>query len=123
MADQLGRSVGDMYEGAFLPGLVLAGLYARLHLPRHADHPQAAPGLPQDAIGFHEPNGARGVWQLGLLAVFSGLIGYYVMIRTGIPGGADFVILLISRSGRGGAGLRVAQPLLGSRPAGRSPLS
>ena len=30
MADQLGRSVGDMYAGAFIPGLVLAGLYARL---------------------------------------------------------------------------------------------
>ena len=28
MADQLGRSVGDMYEGAFIPGLVLSGLYA-----------------------------------------------------------------------------------------------
>src|SRR4051794_23133599 len=25
MADQLGKSVGDMYEGAFIPGLVLAG--------------------------------------------------------------------------------------------------
>ena len=28
MADQLGRSVGDMYEGAFIPGIVLAALYA-----------------------------------------------------------------------------------------------
>src|SRR5436305_6500219 len=28
MADQLGRSVGDMYEGAFVPGIVLAGMYA-----------------------------------------------------------------------------------------------
>lgn len=28
MADQLGKSVGDMYAGAFLPGLVLTGLYA-----------------------------------------------------------------------------------------------
>ena len=28
MADQLGKSVGDMYEGAFIPGLVLAALYA-----------------------------------------------------------------------------------------------
>ena len=27
MADQLGRSVGDMYTGAFIPGLVLTGLY------------------------------------------------------------------------------------------------
>src|SRR5881409_1915356 len=28
MADQLGRSVGDLYEGAFLPGITLAALYA-----------------------------------------------------------------------------------------------
>ena len=27
MADQLGRSVGDMYQGAIVPGLVLSGLY------------------------------------------------------------------------------------------------
>jgi len=28
MADQLGKSVGDMYQGAFIPGLTLAALYA-----------------------------------------------------------------------------------------------
>src|SRR5690348_18027586 len=28
MADQLGKSVGDMYAGAFIPGITLAGLYA-----------------------------------------------------------------------------------------------
>src|SRR3989442_2290461 len=28
MADQLGKSVGDMYAGAFVPGITLAGLYA-----------------------------------------------------------------------------------------------
>src|SRR3569623_2058472 len=28
MADQLGKSVGDMYEGAIVPGLVLSALYA-----------------------------------------------------------------------------------------------
>ena len=44
MADQLGKSVGDMYEGAFIPGLVLAGLYAGLRLPRHADLPQGGAG-------------------------------------------------------------------------------
>ena len=27
MADVLGRSVGDMYKGAVLPGLILGGLY------------------------------------------------------------------------------------------------
>ncbi len=28
LADQLGRSVGDMYTGALVPGLMLAGFYA-----------------------------------------------------------------------------------------------
>jgi tripartite ATP-independent transporter DctM subunit len=28
LADQLGRSVGDMYKGAFIPGFMLTGLYA-----------------------------------------------------------------------------------------------
>src|SRR5690606_24016551 len=27
LADQLGRSVGDMYKGALIPGLVLTGIY------------------------------------------------------------------------------------------------
>ena len=34
MADQLGRSVGDMYAGAFIPGLVLAAFYAGYVLHR-----------------------------------------------------------------------------------------
>ena len=44
MADQLGKSVGDMYEGAFIPGLVLAGLYAGIRVPRHADISQGGAG-------------------------------------------------------------------------------
>ena len=27
LADQLGRSVGDMYKGAFVPGFILTGFY------------------------------------------------------------------------------------------------
>ena len=61
MADQLGKSVGDMYEGAFIPGIVLAGLYADLHLPRHDVLPEGGPGLPADAVGFREANGSRGL--------------------------------------------------------------
>ena len=57
--------------------------------------PKAAPGLPQDAIGFREPDGARGVWQLGVLVLFSGLVGYYVLKQTETKAGADFVILTI----------------------------
>src|SRR5919107_361376 len=95
MADQLGRSVGDMYEGAFLPGLILSGLYAGYIFLASMIDPKAAPGLPLDAVGFREPNGSRGVWQLGVLVVFSGLVGYYVLSQTNTRAGADFVILTI----------------------------
>jgi tripartite ATP-independent transporter DctM subunit len=33
MADQLGRSVGDLYMGAFIPAFSLVGLFATLHHP------------------------------------------------------------------------------------------
>jgi tripartite ATP-independent transporter DctM subunit len=95
MADQLGRSVGDMYEGAFLPGIILAGLYAGYVLLMSIFFPKSAPGLPPEAIGYREPNGTRGVWQLGILVVFSGLVGYYVLSQTQTRAGADFVILTI----------------------------
>ena len=61
MADQLGRSVGDMYEGAFIPGLVLAALYAGYVFLVTMFYPKAAPGLPVEAIGFREPDGSRGL--------------------------------------------------------------
>src|SRR5690349_14879274 len=54
MADQLGRSVGDMYEGAFIPGLVLACLYAVYMFIVTLAAPKAAPGLPAEAVGFKE---------------------------------------------------------------------
>ena len=38
LADQLGRSVGDMYAGALIPGLVLTGLYMALR-PADVVHP------------------------------------------------------------------------------------
>jgi tripartite ATP-independent transporter DctM subunit len=95
MADQLGRSVGDMYEGAFVPGLVLTALYASYIMLMSIIFPKSAPGLPPEAIGYREPNGARGVWQLGILVVFSGLVGYYVLSQTDTKAGADFVILTI----------------------------
>src|SRR3989441_5429124 len=79
MADQLGRSVGDMYEGAFLPGLALAAMYAGYIFLVSILYPKAAPGLPVDDIGYREPDGARGVWQLGILVLYSGFVAYYLM--------------------------------------------
>src|SRR6516225_1571822 len=54
MADQLGRSVGDMYEGAFIPGLVLAGLYAVYTFLVTLVSPKSAPGLPTEAQRISE---------------------------------------------------------------------
>jgi len=96
MADQLGRSVGDMYEGAFVPGIVLAGMYALYVFGLTLLFPKAAPGLPAEDLIYKEPDGRRGVWQLGVLAVYSGVIGYYVMEQTAVKAGADFVILTMS---------------------------
>ena len=93
MADQLGKSVGDMYEGAFIPGLVLAVLYAAYVFLVSVVFPKATPGLPADAVGFRETSGSRGVWQLGILVVFVGVVGYYVIEHTDVKAGADFVVL------------------------------
>jgi TRAP-type mannitol/chloroaromatic compound transport system permease large subunit len=92
MADQLGRSVGDMYEGAFIPGIVLAGLYASYVLLVTLFFPKATPGLPPEAIGFREANGARGLTSLAILAIASALFGYFMM-RGSEAHGADFVVL------------------------------
>lgn len=49
MADQLGRSVGDMYAGAFIPGLTLSVLYAGYVFLITMVKPQSAPALPPEA--------------------------------------------------------------------------
>ena len=49
MADQLGRSVGDMYTGAMIPGLVLTGLYMLYVLAMSILRPQSMPALPKEA--------------------------------------------------------------------------
>ncbi|MGY6646938.1 MAG: TRAP transporter large permease [Salinarimonas sp.] len=49
LADQLQRSVGDMYAGALLPALALAGLYAVYVALISFIRPQMAPALPPEA--------------------------------------------------------------------------
>ncbi|MDO5621340.1 MAG: TRAP transporter large permease subunit [Paracoccus sp. (in: a-proteobacteria)] len=49
MADQLGRSVGDMYKGAMIPGLVLTGLYVAYVFVITLIRPDALPALPKEA--------------------------------------------------------------------------
>jgi len=92
MADQLGKSVGDMYEGAFIPGLVLTGLYAAYVFLVTLAFPNATPGLPAEAIGYREPDGSRGLISLGILTLASVAFGWMAMRNTSSHG-ADFVVL------------------------------
>ncbi len=49
LADQLGRSVGDMYKGAMIPGLVLTSLYLVYIFVISMIHPKKLPALPLEA--------------------------------------------------------------------------
>ncbi len=82
LADQLGRSVGDMYKGAIYPGLVLTGLYVLYVLGRTILSPGAAPALPPEARQIKEDDGSAGYTSLlVLLAVVVALafaLSYYL---------------------------------------------
>lgn len=49
LADQLGRSVGDMYKGALIPGLVLSGIYLSYVMVVSIVKPEWVPALPKEA--------------------------------------------------------------------------
>lgn len=69
LADQLGRSVGDMYAGALIPGLLLVGLYLLFVLVVAVIRPAWVPALPVEARIYRESNGASGYASLIVLMV------------------------------------------------------
>ena len=71
LADQLGRSIGDMYRAAMLPGFILAGLYVVYVVVMSIVKPDSAPALPEEARRFREDNGTRGGRSLLLLMIIS----------------------------------------------------
>ena len=73
MADQLGRSVGDMYKGAFIPGLTLSALYAGYVFLVSMVKPEFVPALPKEARTLGSGVGSL----LVMIAIFIG-IGYGV---------------------------------------------
>ncbi len=91
MADQLGRSVGDMYSGAVVPGLVLSGLYLAYVIGVTILFPKAAPALPKE---FRQIRG----WQLAvrvavalippLVLIFLVLGTIFIGLATPTEGGA-----------------------------------
>lgn len=71
LADQLGRSVGDMYKGAFVPGFILTGMYVGYVFVLAFIKPQWVPALPAEARTIREDNGKAGLLSLLLLTIVS----------------------------------------------------
>jgi TRAP-type mannitol/chloroaromatic compound transport system permease large subunit len=71
MADQLGRSVGDMYAGAFIPGITLAGLYALFTLGVTFVKPHWVPALPLEARSLREASGKSGIISVAVLVALA----------------------------------------------------
>ncbi len=76
LADQLGRSVGDMYAGGLLPGLMLVGLYLLFIAAVAIFKPDWVPALPQEARIYREDSGASGHRSLLVLLSICGVVGY-----------------------------------------------
>ena len=76
LADQLGRSVGDMYSGALIPGLMLVGLYILFIVAVAIFKPAMVPALPPEALMFKEDNGRSGHRSLLVLVLICATVGY-----------------------------------------------
>ena len=76
LADQLGRSVGDMYAGALVPGLILVALYIAFVVVVALVRPSWVPALPLEARIYREPSGASGHRSLIVLLAICGAAGY-----------------------------------------------
>ena len=102
MADQLGRSVGDMYEGAFIPGLTLAGLYAVYALGITLVKPAWAPALPAEARTLREPDGSGGTRSLVVLVLVAttAAIGF-AKYKYGPDGPTDEMLVVSTAVGVG----------------------
>ncbi|MFJ7356810.1 TRAP transporter large permease subunit [Phyllobacterium sp. NPDC097923] len=75
LADQLGRSVGDMYHGALIPGLVLTGLYMAYVLTLSIFKPKSMPALPVEARTL-----GSGVTSLIVALAIAGAIAYAAIV-------------------------------------------
>ncbi len=86
MADQLGRSVGDMYQAAFLPGLCLTAMYALFIFGISIFKPQSLPALPLEARNLRQENGDSGAQSLfvlmGMAIGISYLFGKFYLSTT-----------------------------------------
>jgi TRAP-type mannitol/chloroaromatic compound transport system permease large subunit len=111
LADQLGKSVGDLYKGAFIPGFTLTGLYMLFVLFVTFWRPGYAPALPAAARTIREDDGTPGLRSLGVLFVIALAAGIgwamtrpdtaatddTIVVSMLIGGGVAFVLSVINR--------------------------
>ena len=129
MADQLGPSVGEMYQAAFVPGLLLTALYAGYILFLSFAKPTWVPALPPEARNLRETNGDSGVPSLlvllGLSSVLAWVFAYFyrsnhaeagldeVLVFSGMVGiGFAFFAALVNRSLKIGLLSRMAEKVV-----------
>ena len=77
LADQLGRSVGEMYKGAFIPGFILSGMYVGYIVLLTFIRPNWVPALPPEARTIREDNGESGLRSLLVLTILSTGVAVY----------------------------------------------
>ncbi|MEO6744730.1 MAG: TRAP transporter large permease subunit [Caldimonas sp.] len=95
LADQLGRSVGDLYKGAFIPGFVLTALYLSYVVIVSVLRPEWAPALPPEARTIREDSGAAGLRSLGVLMIVS-VAGAIVFAKTRPAGTPTDELIVVS---------------------------
>lgn len=76
LADQLGRSIGDMYRGAMVPGLLLAFSYIAYVVIMSMFKPSSAPALPPEARVYEKPDGTRGLRSLLVLTAIASFVAW-----------------------------------------------
>lgn len=76
LADQLGRSVGDMYAGALIPGLMLVSGYVLFVVAVALIRPKWVPPLPVEARIYRQSNGASGHVSLVVLLALCAAAGF-----------------------------------------------
>lgn len=75
LADQLGKSVGDLYKGAFIPAFALVGLYVLYVIGLTILRPKDLPALPPEARTIREDDGSSGTRSVAVLAVIAIAVG------------------------------------------------
>ena len=120
IADQVGRSVGDLYRGALMPAMMLIGAYVLWILIVTLIRPKAAPALPVEARVFRDEKGHSGYTSLWILIALSTVIAV-LYAKTQLSGQSlDNVVVLSMAVGIGTAFiLALINRFLGSITQGR----